>query len=231
MDRGLYTGYAENRSRFYCFLSDFYIKKPDKAFIKELKSKISKMEQRPGGDLGESLAIMEDALQGSNMEENSTQLMVEFTRLFRGIKKGYGPPPPYESIYRGERRVIGQVTLDVMQMYQNANFVFSDDYYTGPLDYLGVELQFMAFLCQSEMDAWKNNKDDEAKKFLELEKKFLNLHLLQIIPKFSEKVVQQATEKFYISVVKLTERFTTMDIDNIDFLLNNLNGNISTTYT
>ena len=164
------------------------------------------------------------------MEELSTKLMIEFTRLFRGIKKGYGPPPPYESIYRGERRVIGQVTLDVMQMYQDANFVFSDDYYTGPLDYLGVELQFMAFLCQSEMDAWKNNKDDEAKKYLELEKKFLKLHLLQIIPNFSRNVVQQAIEKFYIGVVKLTERFTTMDADNIDFLLKNLSENISTSY-
>lgn len=231
MDQGLYTGYAENRSRLYCFLGNFYIKKPDKTFIKELKSKIRKIEKRSAGDLRESLAIVEDSLQGSNMEELSTQLMIEFTRLFGGIKKGYGPPPPYESIYRGERRVIGQVTLDVMQMYQNANFVFSDAYYTGPLDYLGVELQFMAFLCQSEMDAWKNNKDDEAKKYLELEKKFLKLHLLQIVPKFSKNVVQQATEKFYIGVVKLTERFTTMDVDNINFLLKNLSENISNSST
>jgi TorA maturation chaperone TorD len=231
MDQGLYIGYAENRSRLYCFLGNFYIKKPDKTFIKELKSKIRKIEKRSAGDLRESLAIVEDSLQGSNMEELSIQLMIEFTRLFRGIKKGYGPPPPYESIYRGERRVIGQVTLDVMQMYQNANFVFSDAYYTGPLDYLGVELQFMAFLCQSEMDAWKNNKDDEAKKYLELEKKFLKLHLLQIVPKFSRNVVQQATEKFYIGVVKLTERFTTMDVDNINFLLKNLSENISNSYT
>ncbi len=230
MDQGLYTGYAENRSRFYCFLGNFYIKKPDKTFINELKSKIRKIEQSSDGDLRESLAIVEDSLQGSNMEDLSTKLMIEFTRLFRGIKKGYGPPPPYESIYRGERRVIGQVTLDVMQMYQDANFVFSDDYYTGPLDYLGVELQFMAFLCQSEMDAWKNNKADEAKKYLELEKKFLRLHLMQIVPKFSRNVVQQATEKFYIGVVKLTERFSTMDADTIDFLLKNLSENISTSY-
>jgi TorA maturation chaperone TorD len=228
VDRGLLANYAENRSRFYWFLGDFYIKKPDTAFINDIKSQISKIGQGSDGDLDESLAIVEEILEDTNIEEVSNRLLIEFTRLFRGIKKGYGIPPPYESIYRGERRVIGQVTLDVMKIYRDVGFDFSGNY-SGPQDYLGVELKFMAFLCQNEMDAWKNNNDDKAKKYIELEKTFLNMHLLQIISKFSRNVINKTREKFYIGVVKLTEKFTTMDADTIDYLLSNLRRNLSTT--
>lgn len=216
-DHSLLKAFTENRSRFYWFLSSFYLRKPDKAFLEELRSKISGIG---GGidEVEEALEVLKKALEHSNLEELSQRLVVEFTRLFRGVKKGYGPPPPYESVYRGEGKVVGEVTLEVMKIYSEAGFGIIDEY-AGPQDYIGAELKFMSFLCYKEMEAWENKKIDEGKRYLEMQKKFLDEHLLQLIPEFCRRVEEETREEFYVGVAKLTKRFVLMDAENIETML------------
>jgi TorA maturation chaperone TorD len=159
------------------------------------------------------------------LAELSQRLGSEYTRLFRGIKRGYGPPPPYESVYRGERRVIGEVTLDVMRMYRKAGFNIIDET-AGPQDYLGTELKFMSFLSHDEMNAWHTRNSEEAKRLLEKEKEFLDKHLLQMVSQFSRGLIAETRETFYTSVARLTEEFTRMDSKNIEFLLKSLRKNV-----
>jgi TorA maturation chaperone TorD len=71
------------------------------------------------------------------------------------------------------------------------------------------------------MEAWKKDNVIEAKNCLELEKEFLNKHLLHMASRFSKDMENEAKEKFYIAVAKLTEKFTITDDENIDFLLSN----------
>ena len=68
---------AEERSRVYWFLSDCFLQAPT-----EITSEIWQV------------------LQLSANKSGPMELRKEFTRLFRGIQEGYGPPPPYESRYR-----------------------------------------------------------------------------------------------------------------------------------
>lgn len=220
MDRSILVLYTENRSRFYSFLSELYLIKPDEDFLEKLTLKINTINQSADGVLVKSIRNLRDTLKASDFIELAQRLTIEYTRLLRGIKRGYGPPPPYESLYKGENRVIGEVTRDVMRMYQRAGFGIIDKN-TGPQDYIGAELKFMSFLCHKEMEAWKKDKVVEAKSCLELEKEFLNKHLLYMSSRFSKDMVNEAKEKFYIAVAKLTEKFTITDDENIDFLLSN----------
>ena len=89
----------------------------------------------------------------------------------------------------------------------------------GPQDYIGVEIKFMAFLCHRDMYAWKNQQIDTARKVLETEQAFLDDHLFTLIPDFTGKVVNAAKNQFYVGVVQLTENYTLMDLQNIDFIL------------
>jgi TorA maturation chaperone TorD len=183
-----------------------------------LKTKIGDIDFHLESEMINTLKVLSDVLDSKPLDELSQQLSIEYTRLFRGIQKGYGPPPPYESIYRGERRVIGEVTLDVINMYRQANFTVIDET-AGPQDYLGTELKFMSYLCHDEMNAWKQQHYHNVKRFLNLEHEFLEKHLLLLVPPFTRKIVTEAREKFYLSIVRLTDEFTTMDFQIVTYLL------------
>ncbi len=155
--------FSENRSRFYWFLSEFYNEMPSADFLSQLRSKLSTVDISLPDELGESILQIQDILQSDDFEALSVRLLKEYTRLMRGVKKGYGPSPPYESVFRGERRVGGEVTLEVNNFYQRAGFGFD---FPGPKDYLGVELRFMAFLCLEEMSARKELDSEKVEKWL-----------------------------------------------------------------
>ena len=207
---------AEVRSRTYWFLSTIYLVKPDITFLENLKLKLSSFNNRDD-KLAELVELIRKSIEG-DIQDLSERLAIEFTRLFRGIKKGYSPPPPYESVYRGEGRVMGETTLSVMKFYSEAGFGIIDES-EGPQDYIGVELKFMSLLCYREMESWKNGKINEGKRYLELEKRFLEEHILQWIPSFCRKIENEAKEEFYVAVARLTEEFIKTDFENLEVLL------------
>lgn len=208
--------FSENRSRFYWFLSEFYNEMPSPAFLRQLRSKLSTVDISVPDELGKSILQIQNILQSDDFEALSVRLLKEYTRLMRGVKKGYGPSPPYESVFRGERRVGGEVTLEVNNFYQRAGFGFD---FPGPKDYIGVELRFMAFLCLEEMNARKELDSDKVEKWLRLQEQFLKRHLLMMVPEYSRKVIQESNEKFYVEVAKVTDRYLSQDLDNLGFLL------------
>jgi len=218
MEYDLLKTIAEGRSKVYWFLSEFYLKKPNENFLKEFKSKISGILSDVNEEFREALKTIKDCLEQEGLESLSTRLSVDFTRLFRGIKEGYGPPPPYESVYRGEGKVLGESTLAVMRKYAEAGFGIIEEY-AGPQDYIGTELKFMSLLCYKDMKAWEEREADEGKKCLEMERRFLNDHLLQWVPNFCKEVEERASEKFYVAIAVLTESFIKKDAKILEMLL------------
>ncbi len=210
---------AELRSRTYWFLSTLYLIRPDARFLRDLRLKLSEVSSK-SDKLSELIKLIRESIEG-DIQDLSERLAVEFTRLFRGIKKGYSPPPPYESVYRGEGRVMGETTLSVMKFYSEAGFGIIDEN-EGPQDYIGVELKFISMLCYKEMESWKNGKINEGKRYLELEKRFLKEHILQWIPGFCKIIENEAKEEFYVVVARLTEEFIKIDAGNLEVLLDEL---------
>ncbi len=220
MEADFLKSLAEIRSRTYWFLSTLYLVRPDAGFLEDLKLKLSEFSEQ-SDELVELVELIRESLEGEP-RELSQRLAVEFTRLFRGIKKGYSPPPPYESVYRGEGRVMGEATLAVMKFYSEAGFGIIDED-EGPQDYIGVELKFMSLLCYREMESWKNGRIGEGRRYLELEKRFLDEHILRWVPEFCRRVEAEAREEFYAAVARLTEEFIRVDAENLEVLLDAIN--------
>jgi|Deesub1362B_J571_1020462.scaffolds.fasta_scaffold00565_14 TorA maturation chaperone TorD len=213
---------AENRSRIYGFLCEFYNGVPREEFVKKLLSEdflreLKNLATLAEGELREGAELLEQFLRLNserNIEELTEQLAVEFTRLFRGIKPKYSPPPPYESVYRDEGRVMGASTLQVMNTYLDAGFALNEEY-GGPPDYIGTELKFLALASYREAESWGKGDRREAERLLRVQQRFIEEHALAWIPRFCDVILQEAESEFYKGVAKLTRGFLRLDAEQI----------------
>ncbi len=208
---------AELRSRLYWLLSRLYLERPTYQFLLSLKEKLNEIE-----DSSEGVELIRESLKGE-LQELSERLGVEFTRLFRGIKEGYGPPPPYESVYMGEGRVMGETTLVVLRFYTESGLGLMEDI-EDPQDYIGAELRFMSLLIYRELEGWETGKKREAFNTMKREKEFLEKHMLRWVPKFCELVEGESGEDFYRGVAVLTKEFLTSDYDYLSEVISELSA-------
>jgi len=219
----LLSSLAEDRSSIYMLLSTFYMKRPEVEFVKKLKThdfiqniKIALSQEEDENTFSDGLKLLEafiNSVKDIPETEVSENLAIDFTKLFRGIKKGYGPPPPYESVWRGEGRVMGQWTEKVLKEYGDSGIGM--DLSDELPDYIGIELKFMALLCYKEAQAWRDNDQAIALRFLELEKRFINEHLKNWVPEFCNIMEEEARTSFYKAVAVLTKGFLEMEGNQI----------------
>ncbi len=217
---------AANRSNVYNFLCQFYNTVPQeeaigKLFCEEFVENLKKLYSMAEGEIKEGARLLEHTHRRTlerTLEDLTEELAVEFTRLFRGLKPKYGPPPPYESVYIGEGRVMGETTQEVNNIYLEAGFALTKEY-GGPPDYIGTELRFMSLASYREAECWKNGDRNEATRFLKIEDRFLKRHMLRWIPGFCDTMFEEAKTDFYRGVAKLTRGFLTLDTEQIEELL------------
>ena len=76
----------------------------------------------------------------------------DYTRLFGGLLPGYGLEPPFASVWRGERQVMGEATWEVMAACAEAGGHLVEAAGLPP-DHIGLELSFPACLMQSRDEA------------------------------------------------------------------------------
>lgn len=205
---------AENRSKLYWFMGTLFLTKPDKDFIARLSDELSSVADDM---LKTEIKALQRSLETSHISELAEQLEHEFTRLFRGVHNNYGPPPPYESVYR-ESNIMGDSTRAVIECYSEAGFGEIDNT-AGPQDHLGVELKFIALLCQRESQQRDAGEDAEALNTLKMEKTFLDDHLLRWMPDFQGAVARHDPHPFYEALVSLTNRVLILDNEYITGLL------------
>lgn len=217
MEKERLRSIAENRSKTYWFLSSLYLIRPDRTFLDDLRLRMVSLDEQSDQELARGLKTLGDALNDSDTVQLAERLAVEFTRLFRGIKENYGPPPPYESVYR-ESGLVGEITLAVITRYLEAGFGTIDES-AGPQDHIGVELKFMSLLCYKERNAWAQEQTDEAITSLKLQKRFLDEHLLCWVPSYCRRIQEETKESFYSGVAMLTEWANCGDSQHINMLL------------
>lgn len=230
---------AEDRSRIYMFLSTLYMQRPRAELVKKLK-----MDEFVGtlkdvfSDMGfqenqmtlnnsvessmrEGLRLLElfvSSIKGIPESEVEEALAVEFTKLLRGIKKGYGPPPPYESVWRGEGRVMGNWTQLVLKKYHEAGIGM--DMQDELPDYIGIELKFMALLSYHEAEGWRSGDILKAIRFIKLQKGFMDEHIQQWVPEFCNRMAEDAVSSFYRGCALLTKRYLEIDMERLRETLN-----------
>ncbi len=208
---------AESRSKNYWFLAQFYLLRPQHSFVQQISSALEANTSNT-----ELSGLYDEIQQLQEDNEAITQLEKEYTRLFRGLREGYGPPPPYESVYR-ENRLFGDSTSAVMRQYQNAGFGAIDED-AGPQDHIGVELKFMSLLCYQEYNAWKNDNSKQALQTIEQQKAFLGQHLMTWLPEFCKRLINESQLNFYSIIAKLTLDSLQQELSLLDEITHELNA-------
>jgi TorA maturation chaperone TorD len=218
---------VEFRSKIYGFLSSVYIQSPSHNFVEkllgeEVSSFLSTLLLGIGlpQAMEEGLEDIRRFIKISNaqaVEDVHQSLCVEHTRLFRGVMPGYGPPPPYESVYREEGVLMGKSTVEVQRKYGEACVCMPAEY-NEPPDYIGLELDFMRFLTEGETESWRNGARDNALAYLNTERDFLSEHIMKWIPGFCDKVVEIAELDFYRGIARMTKGFISDDCGKVEGL-------------
>lgn len=218
---------AQTRSEVYKILAQCF-SEPSKEIVKDLrgtsltsslKDFLEKIDlENPNfnegnNDLETYIKKNEDLA----LDDLHLNLRIEDARLFIGPRRL--PSPPYESVYRTEGRlVMGESTVEVKKMYEKAGLQIVEQYTDLP-DHIALELEFMYFLCVEEANAWKKDDKPTALKHLEMQKEFLDEHLMRWVPKFCDSVVNAAKLEFYRGLAKIAKEFIVSEQDRTDPLL------------
>lgn len=139
-------------------------------------------------------------------------LNVDFTSIF--ILNVY----PYESVFLNDEGYINpSITNPTLQFYLEHGYEI-DLNKTRALspDHLAVELEFMMNLIQEELNAFAREDYNEEKRYLNLEKEFMEKHLLQWAPIYFMAARDMAETPFYYDLCQLALEFILSDYEYIE---------------
>ena len=132
-------------------------------------------------------------------------LKVDFSKLFVGPYKLSAAP--YGSVYlEGERKMMGDSTLDVRNRYREAGLDTAQNFKDAP-DHISAELEFMYYLIFKEIEAFANSDMETTIDFIQKQKFFLEDHLMAWVPEFAGNIVEHAETLFYQNLAKTTKAF------------------------
>ena len=134
-------------------------------------------------------------------QSDPEDLSREFTWLFRGTSRSESPTPPYESLYR-DGQLYSSTTTEVRRGYLAAGVDVDDGESNEPPDHLGIELQFLALLCEyaADPDAGELSRS----RARDAQEWFLDDHLLTWIVGLRGQVLQADPPEFYRALLDLT---------------------------
>lgn len=155
--------------------------------------------------LGKIQSCLEDD-DSNTPDRREATLQSEFLPLFRGLRRGSSPPPPYESVWVDGGFVYGPSADRVGQKYRQFNMRILNN---EPPDHLALELYFMRFLCEKEAEA--RSSGQSVQDWLREEEDFLREHLVTWLPAFCEGIRESCETLFYSGVADITEGWICLD--------------------
>ena len=217
---------AQSRAAIYGFLAWLFLEQPDADFVTrlledEVQDSINSLSSKIALDsrMLDGLKLMRLSLMNGEfrtMEDLCRALAIEHTRLMRGIGSSYGPPPPYESLYRSsETGDDHSCLLQLTEFYHTAQVaVPAED--AERVDYLGLELDLMRLLCEEECHSLEQGNRMEADHYSVLQQHFLVEHLLAWAPRFCESFMAHTPKGFYHGVALLLLGFLEAEAAIVD---------------
>lgn len=142
----------------------------------------------------------------------------------------------YESVYRGEKQIMGDLTAMVKDSYRFAGYSLTGEYGNDPPDDAKIELEFMYRLCEDELQSWLSGDKDAVLSYLDMQRFHLWDHLIEWIPflcddlltpEFREGVVEKFQKhsdlqrkkskefEFYVSIATLTKAVLESDYNQV----------------
>ncbi len=144
-------------------------------------------------------------------------LAVEYTHLFLGPGKHISP---HESVHHQREdgqwgKLWGASTVEVKRFIEATGLSYNEEF-KGLPDHISVEFEFMQQLILREEQAWMDEDADKAASCRQVEKKFIEEHLISWVPAFCEMVIQEAELPFYQAVAALTRSFIEFEMEEMN---------------
>lgn len=193
---------AAGRARTYGALSALYLAAPSEDLAEMIRAGGLAAEDS-GSPLGAAAGALTASFREAAALHLENELAAEHTRLFvlpSGVL-------PHESIYLDEnKRLGGRVTAGVQRYYENAAAKLTNACLDLP-DHIGVELEFMSFLCDLEAQLREQADVAGLQKCLQIQHGFLTQHLLRWHQSFCAKVLASSNSGAYRALANLTIAF------------------------
>lgn len=189
----------EDHRRLFGWLSRLYFMTPTYKDIVELD-----LLSLDVIDIGfEELKAMDKIIKG--MDATAVKAVaVDYTNLFCGFRND--APFPYESIYRGEQRLLMQKPYsEVKAAYEEGGYEPKQEGGNELADHITFELQYLSFLLGKAAEALENEDEDKAIYYLDQKDFFLDEHMQRWIPVFCKEIKEQSDTEFFRTTSALTE--------------------------
>ena len=186
------------RAKLYNFFGSLFLDLPSI----ELVQKMRQFESMEAIDEGTKL-IQQYALSKKDESDEDVlqELAVDRTYLMRGTTK-VGPRPPYEMLYSNGSNEEG--LGEINKIYQDSMMKIDLVLQERP-DYLGIELRFMAQLCENESQDITASQD--------MQKKFIHNHLGSFAIEYTKEINKFARTGFYLGIGCLMNDFISSEME------------------
>jgi TorA maturation chaperone TorD len=211
--------WEEARSAVYGFFSQAFIRGPSQQFLKALISDEGTANLReifPDAAYRQELAQVQlDAREGRLTLEGA---VLDFEALFRVPGSRY--LSPYESVYRSKTAsgwgcLCGPETAAVERLYLKEGLGPRAEFTELP-DHVGVELEFMAYLCGKALDAMRTGDRALLVEYQRRQQLFFREHLEAWVRLLAEKLASQAQTSLYRFLGNFLNQFLALE-GNLNF--------------
>ncbi|MCL4457589.1 MAG: molecular chaperone TorD family protein [Nitrospirae bacterium] len=184
--------YEQARSNCYkLFAACFYQPQKD-IFVRErLFENLSLLLKQACPDA----VVFSEEMGGTILNYSNEDLLIDYAKLFVGPNELLAPP--YGSVYLdGERRVMGNSTIEVVKTYKDEGLAIDENFKELP-DHIAVELEFMYYLIFKEIEALESSDDKKAAHFIEVQEMFLHRFLGRWVKPFCDAITEGTENEFY----------------------------------
>lgn len=202
------------RAELYRFFATLFLNQPTQEILDGVLSDqgASALEALFPDDpsVGRFRKLVENYRNGHNKAE---EFLLDYEAMFRVPGEAY--IHPYESVYRHESYSNGGVkkatvhmvwAQEVAKLYEAEGLAPREGFSELP-DHLGVELEFMAFLCHRAAEAVASGDHKEAEIFGSKQREFLQNHLLRWSEKCLMMMKEKASTPLYRHLASLLKSF------------------------
>lgn len=199
-----------SRINFYALLSRLTMSEVDESLLKTIEDDENMLMFFP------NYKTWNKRKKFDNKELIERYLNVDFTNLFllHAI--------PYESFYtRDDQMMETGGDNPVRQFYDQFDFrVELDKARVMSVDHIGVELEFMYKLAESEYKALESEDYEAAAEIAKIQHKFMKDHIIEWAPMYLINVKSEAGTALYFDIADLTLEFIMSDFQYLDDLIN-----------
>lgn len=151
----------------------------------------------------------------------TTELSVDFAHLFLvRTAKTKDAPYPNESVYAStDGTIMGDARDAVLASYR-AEGLDKSSSWNLPEDHIALELEFLQTLCQRVTYALREGNEREVWRLLEVQQKFITLHIGRWTKPFTQAMECWAQTDFYRGLALFTAVFLEEDTAFLEKLLN-----------